>query len=316
MSTLISAESAVVTAATASHTKKEPAAKSVSHQFFDAGQKKRQRQDLIIKGLIGASTATTVGVLAWILWHVISNGIGHINWTFLSSGYSRTGATSGIWPMIVSTVYMVLLSLAIAAPIGIMAAIYLTEYAKPGSKIVKVIRFATESLAGIPSIIYGMFGLTLFVSKFQLGFSILAGALTLSILILPVIIRTTEEALMCVPNTYREGSYALGASRIYTIWRVILPSSLPGIITAIILCIGRIIGESAPVFLTAGMVARIPNSVFDSGRTLTVHLYKLTQELFSINEWNQAYATATVLVLVVLGLNILTRVISSRFKVQ
>lgn len=316
MSTLVSAESTVVVASTASPTKKKPANKRISHQLFAAGQVKRQRQDQIINILIGLSTVATVGILAWILWHIISNGIGHINWPFLFSGYSRTGETSGIWPMIVSTVYMVLLSLAIAAPIGIMAAIYLTEYAKPGSKTVKVIRFATESLAGIPSIIYGLFGLTLFVSKFQLGFSILAGALTLSILILPVIIRTTEEALMCVPNTYREGSYALGASRIYTIWRVILPGSLPGIITAIILCIGRIIGESAPVFLTAGMVARIPNSVFDSGRTLTVHLYKLTQELFSINEWNQAYATATVLVLVVLGLNIVTRIISSRFKVQ
>ena len=316
MSTLISAGNPVTGAVPARENEKASAAKSASHQLFEAGQAKRQRQDQIISGLIVFSTVATIGILAWILWHIISNGIGHVSWTFLSSGYSRTGATSGIWPMIVSTVYMVLLSLAIAAPIGIMAAIYLTEYAKPGSKIVKVIRFATESLAGIPSIIYGLFGLTLFVSKFQLGFSIISGALTLSILILPVIIRTTEEALMCVPNTYREGSYALGASRIYTIWRVILPSSLPGIITAIILCIGRIIGESAPVFLTAGMVARIPFSVFDSGRTLTVHLYKLTQELFSINEWNQAYATATVLVLVVLGLNILTRVISSRFKVQ
>ena len=275
---------------------------------------KRQLQDKILMTLIILATATTTGILAWILWHIISNGISHIDWTFLSSGYSRTGSRSGIWPMIVSTVYMVLLSLAISAPIGIMAAIFLTEYAAPGSRVVKAIRFATECLAGIPSIIYGLFGLTLFVSTFRLGFSILSGALTLSILILPVIIRTTEEALMSVPQSFREGSYALGASRIHTIWRLILPNALPGIVTSIILCTGRIIGESAPVFLTAGMVARIPGSVFDSGRTLTVHLYKLTQELFTINEWNQAYATATVLVLVVLGLNILTRLISRRFK--
>ena len=284
--------------------------------YLTTGQSKRRISDQITMGLIVLSTIGTIGILTWILWHIISNGISHVSWEFLTSNYSRTGTTAGIWPMIVSTVYMVLLSLAIAAPIGIMAAIYLTEYAKPGSKVVKLIRFATESLAGIPSIIYGLFGLTLFVSTMGLGFSILSGALTLSILILPVIIRTTEESLMAVPQTYREGSYALGASKIYTIRRLILPNSLPGIISSIILCIGRIIGESAPVFLTAGMVARIPNSVFDSGRTLTVHLYKLTQELFSINEWNQAYATATTLVLIVLGLNVLTRVISKYFKAK
>ncbi|MET4693339.1 phosphate ABC transporter permease PstA [Endozoicomonas lisbonensis] len=283
---------------------------------LSAGQNKRRIQDNIVLGLIVLSTVGTTGILTWILWHIVSNGIAHVDWAFLTTNYTRTGSTSGIWPMIVSTLYMVGLSLAIAAPIGIMAAVYLTEYSKPGSKIVKLIRFATESLAGIPSIIYGLFGLTLFVSTLGMGFSILAGALTLSILILPVIIRTTEESLIAVPQSYREGSYALGASRIYTIWRLILPNALPGIITSIILCIGRIIGESAPVFMTAGMVARIPNSVFDSGRTLTVHLYKLTTELFSISEWNQAYATATTLVLIVLGLNVLTRVISKYFKAK
>ena len=283
---------------------------------LNAGQKRRRIQDKVVQGLIVLSTIATMGILTWILWHIVSNGISHVSWEFLTANYSRTGSTSGIWPMIISTIYMVGLSLLIATPIGIMAAIYLTEYAKPCSRLVKLIRFATESLAGIPSIIYGLFGLTLFVSTMGLGFSILSGALTLSILILPVIIRTTEESLMAVAHTYREGSYALGASRIYTIRRLILPNALPGIITSIILCIGRIIGESAPVFLTAGMVARIPNSILDSGRTLTVHLYKLTQELFSINEWNQAYATATTLVLIVLGLNILTRVISKYFKAE
>lgn len=288
----------------------------VQNTALTAGQNRRRIQDQVIQVLIVLSTIATIGILTWILWHIISNGISHISWEFLSTNYTRTGSTSGIWPMIVSTIYMVGLSLAIAAPVGIMAAIFLTEYAKPGSKTVKLIRFATESLAGIPSIIYGLFGLTLFVSTMGLGFSILSGALTLSILILPVIIRTTEESLMAVPNTYSEGSYALGASKIYTIRRLVLPNALTGIITSIILCIGRIIGESAPVFLTAGMVARIPDSVFDSGRTLTVHLYKLTQELFSINEWNQAYATATTLVLIVLGLNVLTRMISKYLKAK
>ena len=306
----------VMSAPTSSGASRYPAQDAVAERRKKAQQlqMKRQLQDQIVMVLIVMATVSTTGVLGWILLHIVSNGIGYIDWAFLTSGYTRTGAVSGIWPMIVSTVYMIGLSLAIAAPIGIMGAIYLTEYSKPGSKLVKVIRFATESLAGIPSIIYGLFGLTLFVSSMGLGFSILAGALTLSILILPVIIRTTEESLMSVPQSWRDGSYALGASRVYTIWKLILPNALPGIITSIILCIGRIIGESAPVFLTAGMVARIPQSVFDSGRTLTVHLYKLTQELFSVHEWNQAYATATVLVLVVLSLNVLTRLISSRFK--
>ena len=205
-------------------------------------------------------------------------------------------------------------SIAVAAPLGIMTAIYLTEYAKVGSRLVKAIRFCTESLAGIPSIIFGLFGMTFFVSILGLGFSILSGALTLSILILPVIIRTTEEALMAVPQTYREGSYGLGASKIYTIWRLLLPSAMPGILTSDILCIGRVIGESAPVFLTAGMVARVPESVFDSGRTLTVHLYKLTTELFTIDEWNQAYGTATVLIVLVLLINMVTKLIARRFN--
>jgi phosphate transport system permease protein len=195
-----------------------------------------------------------------------------------------------------------------------MTAIYLTEYAKVGSRLVKIIRFCTESLAGIPSIIFGLFGMTFFVAILGLGFSILSGALTLSILILPVIIRTTEEALMAVPQTYREGSYGLGASKIYTIWRLILPSAMPGILTSVILSIGRVIGESAPVFLTAGMVARIPDSLLDSGRTLTVHLYKLTTELFTIEEWNQAYGTATVLIVVVLLINMVTKLIARRFN--
>ncbi len=274
----------------------------------------RQRNDRILSVFIWASAAITVGFLFWIIWYILSNGLQHVDWAFITDNYTRTGDEHGIFPMIVSTVYMVIASLAVAAPLGIMTAIYLTEYAKVGSRLVKVIRFCTESLAGIPSIIFGLFGMTFFVAILGLGFSILSGALTLSILILPVIIRTTEEALMSVPQTYREGSYGLGASKIYTIWRLILPSAMPGIMTSIILSIGRVIGESAPVFLTAGMVARIPDSIMDSGRTLTVHLYKLTTELFSVEEWNQAYGTATVLIVVVLVINMLTKLIAKKFN--
>ncbi|GEM79181.1 phosphate ABC transporter permease PstA [Vibrio superstes] len=274
----------------------------------------RQRKDNMLKLFVWLSAGLTVGFLFWVIWYILSNGLQFVDWDFVTGDYSRTGDSQGIFPMIVSTIYMVIASISIAAPLGIMTAIYLTEYAKVGSKFVKVIRFCTESLAGIPSIIFGLFGMTFFVTILGLGFSILSGALTLSILILPVIIRATEEALMAVPQTYREGSYALGSSKIYTIWRLILPSATPGILTSVILSIGRVIGESAPVFLTAGMVARIPESLFDSGRTLTVHLYKLTTELFTIDEWNQAYGTATVLIVVVLLINMLTKLIASRFN--
>ncbi|WED23600.1 phosphate ABC transporter permease PstA [Vibrio sp. JC009] len=274
----------------------------------------RQNKDAFLNGLIWIAAALTVGFLFWIIWYILSNGLQYVDWDFITDKYTATGEEKGIFPMIISTIYMVIASISVAAPLGIMTAIYLTEYAKVGSKLVKVIRFCTESLAGIPSIIFGLFGMTFFVAILGLGFSILSGALTLSILILPVIIRTTEEALMAVPQTYREGSYGLGASKIYTIWRLILPSAMPGILTSVILSIGRVIGESAPVFLTAGMVARIPESLLDSGRTLTVHLYKLTTELFTIDEWNQAYGTATVLIVVVLVINMLTKLIASRFN--
>lgn len=277
-------------------------------------KQQRQLKDKFLNAFIWISAALTVGFLFWILWYILSNGLRYVDWSFITSDYSRTGDEHGIFPMIISTIYMVIASIAVAAPLGIMTAIYLTEYAKVGSKFVKVIRFCTESLAGIPSIIFGLFGMTFFVTVMGFGFSILSGALTLSILILPVIIRTTEESLMAVPPAFREGSYGLGASKIYTIWRLILPSAMPGILTSVILSIGRVIGESAPVFLTAGMVARIPESVFDSGRTLTVHLYKLTTELFSIEEWNQAYGTATVLIVLVLVINMLTKLIASRLN--
>lgn len=277
-------------------------------------KRSRQLKDNVLKISIWIAAAVTVGFLFWIIWYILSNGLQHVDWNFVTDDYTRTGNEHGIFPMIISTIYMVIASISVAAPLGIMTAIYLTEYAKIGSRLVKVIRFCTESLAGIPSIIFGLFGMTFFVVILGLGFSILSGALTLSILILPVIIRTTEEALMAVPQTYREGSYGLGASKIYTIWRLILPSAMPGILTSIILSIGRVIGESAPVFLTAGMVARIPDSLLDSGRTLTVHLYKLTTELFTVEEWNQAYGTATVLIVVVLLINMVTKLIARRFN--
>ncbi len=212
--------------------------------------------------------------------------------------------------MIVNTLYIVLLSVIISTPIGIFSAIYLVEYSKPG-KILKLIRFATETLQGIPSIIYGLFGFIFFVTSLKFGFSLLAGALTLSIMVLPTIIRTTEEALKTVPVSFREGSLALGATKLQTIIRVVLPSAIPGILNSVILSIGRIVGETAAVYLTAGMVAKFPQGVMDSGRTLSVHLYMLAKEGLSFEE---AFSTATILIITVAIINSITSLIAKRIK--
>ncbi len=275
-------------------------------------RRRRRLLDLCALIVVALATLGTFGLMGWMLVHIVSHGLHHVDWQFLTENYIRAGNATGLWPMIVATVYMVLLAIAIAAPVGIMTALYLTEFAKPNGRIVKVIHFATQSLAGIPAIIYGLFGLAFFVSTLEFGFSILAGAATLSILILPLMIRMSEESLRAVPASMREESYALGASRIYTIRKLILPQAMGGILTSIILGVGRVISESAPVFLTAGMVARIPDSVFDSGRTLAVHLYMLTQELLSDKELEQAYGTAMVLIIVVLVINGLIRLVTAR----
>lgn len=268
----------------------------------------RKIKDNLIKILICLSALITVGILAWILIHVISNGISEIKWSFLINSASDDEA--GVFPMIISTFYIVILSIAISAPIGVCSAIYLVEYAKPG-KTVRIIRFATESLAGIPSIIYGLFGMIFFVIVLKLKFSLISGAITLSMMVLPTIIRTTEESLKAVPKSYREGSLALGASKLRTIFRVILPSAMPGIITAIILSIGRVVGETAAVYLTAGMVPRLPTSIMDSGRTLAVHLYILAKEGIS---FEQADATALVLIIIVALINFVANKLGSRMK--
>lgn len=270
--------------------------------------KDRRLKDNIIKTLIWGSAIVTVGILLWIVSYIVINGIGEINKEFLTT--SPVGDEGGIYPMLPTTLYMVLITIIIATPIGICAAIYLVEYAKPG-KVVRIIRFATESLAGIPSIIFGLFGFIMFVTIFGLGWSILSGALTLSIMILPTIVRTTEEALKSVPDTLRQGSLALGASKFRTILFVVLPSCARGIISASILSVGRIVGETAAVFFTAGTVARVPGSINDSGRTLAVHLLIMAKEALS---FSKAFATATILILLVLTINIITNSIGKRLN--
>ena len=203
-------------------------------------------------------------------------------------------------PSIINTVGMTLLSLVIAGPLGILAAVYLVEYAKKGNKLVSVVRVTAETLTGIPSIVYGLFGMLFFVTALKWGYSMLAGAFTLAIMVLPVIMRTTEEALMAVPDMYREASFGLGAGRLRTIFVVILPSAVPGILSGVILAIGRIVGETAALMYTAGTVAEMPESVMSSTRTLSVHMYTLASEGLHIDA---AYATAVVLLVVVLFIN-------------
>ena len=201
------------------------------------------------------------------------------------------------------------LALLISVPLGIFSAIYLVEYAKKGNKLVGIIRVTAETLSGIPSIVYGLFGMLFFVTSLGFGYSILAGAFTLSIMVLPVIMRTTEEALLAVPDSYREGSFGLGAGRLRTVFRIVLPAAVPGILSGVILAIGRIVGETAALIYTSGTVATLPEDLFSSGRTLSVHMYNLASEGLHMNE---AYATAVVLLVIVMIINWISAFISRK----
>lgn len=270
----------------------------------------RKTVDNLLKALLWVCGGIAVAFLALILIYVITRGIPYINWDFLTTAYRPGLDQHGIRDIIVGTLAMVGLTLVIAVPIGVLAAIYMGEYAKKG-KVLTTIRFCVESLAGIPSILYGLFGYTFFAIQLAFGFSLLSSALTLAIMVLPVIIRSTEEALFTVPDSYREGSLALGASKLTTLFRVILPSAIPGILSAIILSMGRVMGETAAVYYTAGTMARVPSSVFSSTRSLAVHLYLLVKEGL---ESGDAFATATILIVIVVGLNALANFIAKRLS--
>ena len=209
----------------------------------------------------------------------------------------------------INTVVMTLLSLLIAVPFGIFSAIFLVEYAGKGNKFIEVIRLTTETLSGIPSIVYGLFGMLFFVNTLKWGFSVLAGAFTLSIMILPLIMRQTEEALKAVPDSYREGSFGLGAGKLRTVFRIVLPSAVPGILAGVILAIGRIVGETAALIYTAGTVAQVPKNVLGSGRTLAIHMYMLSSEGLYMD---QAYATAVILLVLVVAINTLSGVVAKK----
>lgn len=271
--------------------------------------KRRKMKEQLLYALIGIATLFTVSILVFLIGFIFYKGISQINVNFLTATYPD----GGIFPMILGTIYIVLLTLLIATPIGIVTALYLSEYAKK-NVFTSILRFAIDALVSIPSIVYGLFGFSLFVTVLAFGYSILSGALTLSIMILPIIIRTVEETLKTVPKEMKEGSLALGASKTQTIFKVILPYSLSGIITSIILGMARIISESAPLILTAGMVYKIPSSILSSSRTLTTHLYYLVSEGVGLTALEQAYGTAVVLIIIIVLLNICTKFIAKALQ--
>lgn len=271
--------------------------------------------DLILTGLIDLSASLSILLLAGIMGYVFYQGVPVISWKFLTSVPSSLKGTFGILGNIVNTLYIIVITLAIAIPLGVGAAIYLNEYAKPG-RAVRMIEFTTETLSGIPSIIFGLFGMVFFGNTIGLGYSILTGSLTLSLMILPLITRNTQEALKTVPDSYRSGALGIGATKWYMIRTILLPSAMPGIITGIILAIGRIVGESAALLFTAGSGFILPKSflgkVLESGGTLTIQLYLCMQKA----QYRQAFGIAVVLLVIVLGINGLAKYLARHFNAE
>ena len=279
-------------------------------------KKRRRISDQIIKGLIVLSALLSILLLLLIIVFVVSKGIGQVNWDFLTTVTSVRKGTIGIAGNIFNTILMIVLTMLFTIPIGVGAAIFLNEYAGKG-KIVTVIEFTTEVLSGIPSIIFGLFGMMFFVETLGLGYCILSGALTLILMVLPLVIRNTQEALKTVPDGYRQGAIGLGAGKWYMIRTILIPSAMPGIITGAILAIGRIVGESAALIFTAGSAKLLPKGIlgvfdkmFESGGTLTIQLYlSATSE----GDFDTAFGIAYVLLIIVFIINILTKYLTKRF---
>ena len=279
---------------------------------------KARISDIIIKILIYISAGFSVILLIGIIGYVFIKGIGSVNFSFLTTVTSTLKKTVGIAGNIVNTLYIIVITLLIATPVGIGSAIYLNEYAKPG-KLVRAIEFTTETLSGIPSIIFGLFGMVFFGNVMGFGYSILTGSLTLTIMVLPLITRNTQEALKTVPDTYRSGALGMGATKWYMIRTILLPSAMPGIITGVILAIGRIVGESAALLFTAGSGYLLPKSgmgfltkIMESGGTLTIQLYLSMAKA----EYSTAFGIAVVLLIIVLFINFLTKYLAKKFDVS
>ena len=261
----------------------------------------RKIKDLLLRTTTWLCALITFSVLIFLIGYILTNGIPYLEPSLFALEYNTENVS--LLPALITTVMTVLLSLLIAVPFGVFSAIYLTEYARRGSRLVKLVRVTAETLSGIPSIVYGLFGSLFFVYWLGWGLSLLAGSFTLSIMILPLVMRTTEESLKSVPDSYREGAFGLGAGRLRTVFRIVLPAAAPGILAGVILAIGRIVGETAALIYTAGTVAQIPENPLASGRTLAIHMYALSSEgLYT----GQAYATAVILLVVVIGINALS----------
>lgn len=279
--------------------------------------KKTRISDNIILVLIYLCVFLALAVLVGIIGYVLVRGLPSISWKFISTAPDYINNTFGILPNIINTLYIIIITLLIATPIGVGSAVYLNEYAK-GGKLVRLIEFTTETLAGIPSIIYGLFGMVMFGVTFKLGYSILCGSLTLTLMILPIITRTTQEALKTVPESYRSGALGIGATKWYMIRTIILPSAMPGIITGVILGVGRIVGESAALLFTAGSVALLPrvNDIFGhaltSGGTLTIQLYLSMTKA----KYDDAFGIALILIIFVLIINLITKFIAKKINVE
>lgn len=266
----------------------------------------RKPTSLIMLILVIGAAVITLAVLIFIIAYILINGVPNLSWSLFQWNYNSEN--SSMMPAIINTVIMTILALLISVPFGIGVAVYLVEYAKRGNKLVGIVRITAETLTGIPSIVYGLFGMLFFVTQLKWRLSMLAGAFTLAIMILPVIMRTTEEALMAVPDSYREGSFGLGAGKFRTVFKIILPSAMPGILSGVILAIGRIVGETAALMYTAGTVPAV-QGLLSSGRTLAVHMYVLSSEGLYMGP---AYATAVILLVVVLLMNLGSSLIAKR----
>lgn len=289
-------------------------AKSETAGTLSLYRKTRRPGDKVLAFCIYLAAALTVCILVGIIGYILVKGVPHISWSFLSTSFSALDeGRNGILPMIINTLYIVVITLLIVTPIGIASAIYLTQYARQG-KLVKTIRFTTEVLSGVPSIVFGLFGYTVFCVMMGMGYSILAGCLTMTICILPTIVRTTEESLLAVPESYKEGALALGAGKTRVVLGMVLPCAMPGILTAVILGMGRIVGESAALLFTSGIATNMPDGVLShvmsSGRTLTLHLYQTATEATDPAAFQIAYATAAVLLILVFILNRLAGLLS------
>lgn len=268
---------------------------------------KRTPLSLLLYLLVLISTVFTAGILIYLIGYILVHGVPYLTKDLFSLKYTSTNVS--LFPAMVNTVSMTALALLFAVPLGIFSAVYLVEYAKKGNRLVGIVRITAETLSGIPSIVYGLFGMLFFVTTLKWGLSILSGAATLAIMILPAVMRTSEEALKSVPDSFREGSFGLGAGKLRTVFQIVLPSAVPGILSGVILAVGRIVGETAALMYTAGTVAEIPSNVMGSGRTLSVHMYALSSEGLHVN---QSYATAVVLLIVVIVINAVSTFIAKR----